>query len=152
VRLLGSWINGAFSNRVTKPSFTSPCPAGTGNECGTIDLIGIGMADWNYIFGPTFVPTGQKGCFLVDGTFSLTLQSDHSYISGPLVGVFCSRLADIAHQHAGSISYGNPFNEDDAIQLSTGTGRFFGFQGTVRFHTFSAGAVFPGTLTGSLTN
>jgi hypothetical protein len=145
-------INGAFSNRVTKPTFTSNCPAGTGNECGSIDLVGIGIADWAYVFGPTFVPTGQKGCFIVDGTFSLTLRSDNSFISGPLVGVFCSRLADIAHQHVGAISYGNPFYEDDAIQLINGTGRFVGFHGTAVFHTFSAGAVFQGTLTGSLTD
>src|SRR5947209_1718380 len=76
-------LNGAFSTRVTKPTFTSTCPAGTANECGSIELVGIGIANWNYVFGPTFVPTGQKGCFMVDGTFSLTLQSDHSFISGP---------------------------------------------------------------------
>ncbi len=145
-------INGAFSEHVTRPAFTTKCPAGTGDECGSMELVGIGIADWNYVFGPTFVPTGQKGCFMVDGTFSLTLQFDHSFISGPLVGVFCSRLADIGHQHAGSISYGNPFYEDDAIQLGDGTGRFVGFHGTATFHTFSAGAVFQGTLTGSLTN
>jgi hypothetical protein len=145
-------INGAFSIRVTKPEFTSHCTAGTGDECGSIDLVGIGIADWNYVFGPTFLPTGQKGCFMVDGTFSLTLQSDHSFISGPLVGVFCSPQAAIAHQHVGLISYGNPFHEDDSIALAGGTGRFVGYQGTVTFHTFGAGAVFQGTLTGSLAN
>jgi hypothetical protein len=40
----------------------------------------------------------------------------------------------------------------DTIALTNGTGRFVGFQGTVTFHTFGAGAVFQGTLTGSLTN
>jgi len=145
-------INGAFSNRVTKPNFTGLCPSHVANECGSIDLIGIGIADWTYVFGPTFLPTGQRGCFTVDGTFSLTLQSDKSFISGPLVGVFCAREADIAHQHVGAISFGNPFYEDDAIQLGNGTGRFLGFHGTAVFHTFSAGAVFQGTLTGSLTS
>ncbi len=142
-------INGAFSIRVTKPDFTGHCSAGTGDECGSIDLVGLGTAAWNYNFGPTFVPTSQRGCFMVDGTFSLTLQ-DKSFISGPLTGTFCSPQADIAHQHVGLISYGNPFHEDDTIALSHGTGRFVGFQGTATFHTFGAGALFQGTLTGFL--
>jgi hypothetical protein len=149
-------INGAFSIRVTKPEFavTGHCPAGTAQphgECGSIDLLGLGTAAWNYNFGPTFVPTSQRGCFMVDGTFSLTLQ-DHSFISGPLTGTFCSPQSGIAFSHVALISYGGPFHEDDTIALAGGTGRFVGYQGTVTFHTFGAGALFQGTLTGSLAN
>ena len=60
--------------------------------------------------------------------------------------------AGTAHQHAGSTSYGNPFSEDDSIQFSDGTGQFKGLHGTASFHQFSAGAVFQGTLTGTLSD
>jgi hypothetical protein len=51
-------------------------------ECGTIDLVSLGTADWTYVFGPEFEPDGR--CFDVDGTLTLTLLSDGSTISGPL--------------------------------------------------------------------
>jgi hypothetical protein len=56
-------------------------------ECGTMQLAGLGAADWAYAFGPAFEPDGR--CFDVDGTLTLTLQSDGSTISGPLTGLFC---------------------------------------------------------------
>jgi hypothetical protein len=59
-------------------------------------------------------------------------------------------LSDTAHQHAGAISYGNPFVEDDSIAFTGGTGQFAGLSGTASFHTFSAGARFTGTLKGTL--
>jgi hypothetical protein len=145
-------LDGSFSYRFLKPTFAGLCPSEVADECGIIQLDGLGAADWAYVFGPTFEPTGEKSCFYVDGTFTLMLHSDGSTISGPLTGVFCSRLADPAHQHAGSISWGNPFIEDDSIQFIDGTGQFAGLYGTASFRTFSAGAVFEGSLTGTLSN
>jgi hypothetical protein len=42
--------------------------------------------------------------------------------------------------------------EDDGIQFSNGSGQFAGLQGTASFHTFVAGAVYQGALTGTLSN
>jgi hypothetical protein len=150
----GNSVNlmGAFSVRVLRPQNPSWCPAGVADECGVMDLDGLGKADWAYAYGPTFVPSGPRSCFNVDGTFAITLHSDGSMISGPLIGVFCSRLANIAHDHVGTLSYGNPFSEDDSIQFSGGTGQFYGLQGSAVFHQFGAGAVFQGTLNGTLGN
>jgi hypothetical protein len=141
-------LDGAFSTVVTKPSFTSPCPSGVADECGTMQLAGLGAADWASTFGPTFDPDGR--CFDVDGSFSIALQSDGSTISGPLAGVFCPRASATGHDHAGMISYGNPFTEDDDILFTNGTGQFGGLSGTATFHTSGAGARFTGTLNGAL--
>jgi hypothetical protein len=145
-------LNGSFSTAIVKPDFTGPCPSGAvaDGECGTMQLAGLGTADWAYAFGPTFEPDGR--CFDVDGTLTITLQSDGSTISGPLTGLLCPRLSDTAHQHAGVISYGNPFVEDDSIAFTGGTGQFAGLSGTASFHTFSAGARFTGTLKGTLSS
>ena len=104
---------------------------------------------WAYAFGPAFEPDGR--CFDVDGTLTITLQSDGSTISGPLTGLLCPHLPVTAHQHAGIISYGNPFVEDDSIAFTGGTGQFAVLSGTASFHTFDAGARFTGTLKGTLT-
>jgi hypothetical protein len=143
-------LDGSFSSVVTKPAFVSLCPSGGGDECDTIQLVGLGTATWAYTFGPTFEPNGR--CFNVDGSFSLTLQSDGSSISGPLTGLFCPNPSATAHQHAGMVSYGNPFSEDDTIAFSGGTGRFAGLSGTASFHTRGAGAVLKGTLLGTLSS
>jgi hypothetical protein len=141
-------LDGSFSTVVTKPNFEGFCPSGVADECGTIQLVGLGAAHWAYTFGPTFEPNGR--CFDVDGTFSLTLQSDGSAVSGPLTGLFCPDPSGTGHQHGGPKSFGNPFSEDDTIAFAGGTGQFSGLSGTASFHTFSAGAVFKGTLTGTL--
>jgi hypothetical protein len=140
-------LDGSFSTAVQKPRF-APCPSGVPGECGTLQLVGLGAADWTYDFGPTFEPNGR--CFDVDGTFTITLQSDASTISGPLTGVYCPRPSETGHEHAGAISYGNPFVEDDSIAFTDGTGQFDGLSGTASFHTFSAGARVKGTLKGTL--
>jgi hypothetical protein len=144
-------LDGSFSTVIAKPDFTSHCPSGVvdDGECGTMQVTGLGTADWAYAFGPAFEPNGR--CFDVDGTFTITLQSDGSSISGPLIGLFCPRSSDTAHQHVGLISYGNPFVEDDSIAFTGGTGQFAGLSGTASFHTFGAGARFTGTLKGTLT-
>jgi hypothetical protein len=118
------------------------------DECGTIELVGLGAADWTYDFGPTFEPDG--GCFDVDGTFTLTLQSDGSTISGPLTGLFCPSASARGQQQGGPHSFGNPFVEDDVVVFANGTGQFNGLSGTASFHTFSGGAAFGGTLQGTL--
>jgi hypothetical protein len=141
-------LDGSFATVVTKPTFAGSCPGIRDAECGTIQLTGLGEADWLYMFGPTFEPDGR--CFNVDGTFSVTLHSDGSTISGPLTGSFCPHASGTAHEHVGLISYGNPFTEDDTIQLADGTGQFAGLQGAAVFHTFGAGARFAGTLTAVL--
>ena len=144
-------LNGSFSTVVTKPSFTGPCPPGVAaNECGTMQLAGLGAADWAYAFGPAFEPNGR--CYNVDGTLTLTLQSDGSTISGPLTGLYCPRPSATGHDHAGAISYGNPFVEDDSIKLTGGTGQFAGLSGIASFHTFFAGARSTGTLKGTLSS
>jgi hypothetical protein len=40
--------------------------------------------------------------------------------------------------------------EDDSIAFADGTGQFDGLSGPASFHTFSVGARFKGTLTGTL--
>jgi hypothetical protein len=147
----GVALDGSFSSFLLRPTAEGFCPSGVADECGVIQLSGLGAADWAYVFGPTFEPTGEKGCFYVDGTFTLTLP-DSSSISGPLVGVFCFRSADMALERAGSNSYGVPFFEDDVIQFAGGTGQFAGLHGTANFQTFCAGAAFKGSLTGTLSN
>jgi hypothetical protein len=141
-------LDGSFSTAVVKPDFVGLCPSGVADECGRIELVGLGAADWAYAFGPTFEPNGR--CFDVDGTLTITLQSDGSTISGALTGLFCPLPSGTGHQHAGAISYGNPFVEDDTIAFSDGTGQFDGLSGTASFHTFSAGARFKGSLKGTL--
>jgi hypothetical protein len=141
-------LDGSFSTVIVKPDFAGRCPSVPAAECGTMQLAGLGAADWAYVFGPAFEPDGR--CFDVDGTLTITLQSDGSTISGPLTGLFCPRESDTAHQHVATISYGGPFVEDDSIAFTDGTGQFAGLSGTASFHTFSAGARFTGTLAGTL--
>src|SRR5262245_2179480 len=141
-------LDGSFSTATVRKDFVGLCPSNVADECGTMQLAGLGTADWAYAFGPTFEPDGR--CFDVDGTLTITLQSDGSTIAGPLTGVFCPLLADIAHQHVGGIAFGNPFVENDTVAFSGGTGQFVGLSGTATFHTFDAGARFRGTLKGIL--
>ena len=112
-------------------------------------MVGLGPADYVYMYGPTFEPTGEKGCFYVDGTFTIRLQSDGSTVSGPSAGVFC-RPGDSGNQR-GTPSYGNPQSETDTIEFSGGTGQFAGLHGTVAFSEVDAGAYFAGSLKGTLT-
>jgi hypothetical protein len=74
-------LDGSFDRTVLKPDFTgSTCALEVnGNECGVIQLTGLGAAD--YIYRRTFEPNGTRGCFVIDGTFTLRLQSDGSTIS-----------------------------------------------------------------------
>jgi hypothetical protein len=141
-------LDGTFNTAVKKPQFQGNCPSGVADECGDIQLVGLGTADWAYAFGPTFEPNGR--CFDVDGTFTLTLRSDGSTTSGPLTGIFCPKPSASGHEHGGPKSYGNPFSEDDTIAFGGGTGQFGGLSGTASFHQFSAGARFRGTLNGTL--
>jgi len=141
-------LDGSFSTVIVKPDFAGLCPSGVADECGTMQLAGLGAADWAYAFGPAFEPNGR--CFNVDGTLTITLQSDESTISGPLTGLFCPRESNTAHQHVATISYGGPFVEDDSIAFAGGTGQFAGLSGPASFHTFGAGARFTGTLKGTL--
>ncbi len=145
-------LSGSFDVRLTKPLAPNgpKCPSGVdGNQCGTIQLAGYGAAEFIYKFGPTFDPTGEHDCFYVDGTFTLVLQSDGSTLSGPLAGVFCnpgnSGLQGAPH------SFGNAFSETDTIAFTTGTGQFSGLQGTATYQQSAAGAVYRGTLSGTLT-
>lgn len=141
-------LDGSFSTATTAPSgIAGLCPSLIAPECGAMELAGLGTADWAYFFGPTFEPHGH--CFDVDGTFALTLRSDGSTISGPLTGVFCPGPSPAGDQH-GRRAFGNPFVEDDTVELTGGTGQFEGLSGTVLFHTMSAGARFKGTLQGNL--
>jgi hypothetical protein len=142
-------LDGSFFDVRVKPAGGNGfCPSGVADECGTIQLVGLGAADWAYDFGPTFEPNGR--CFDVDGTLTITLQSDGSTISGPLTGLFCPSASDTGQQHGGPVSYGNPFVEDDAVVFANGTGQFNGLSGTASFHTFFAGAAMRGTLQGTL--
>jgi hypothetical protein len=141
-------IDAAFARVITRPTYTSLCDAGTADECGVLDLAGLGLADYEYTYGPTFEPTGDLGCFAIDGTFSLRLLSDGSWISGALTGVFCTPGAS-AHQ-LGTGSWGNPRAEQDTVAFSGGTGQFAGLEGSVTFAERSAGARLVGSLSGEL--
>jgi hypothetical protein len=139
-------LHGSFSLRTPKPNFTLCSIA---DECGVLQMAGLGAADYTYVYGPTYEPTGKKGCYHVDGTFTITLRSDSSSISGSLTGVYC-RPGASEHQVA-TPTFGNPFHEDDTVQLSGGTGQFAGLHGTAAFSQNSAGAKSEGSLTGTLT-
>ena len=143
-------LDGSFSTVVVRKNFTSHCPSGVveKGECGTMQLVGLGAADWAYAFGPTFEPDGR--CFDVDGFLTIMLQSDGSTTSGPLTGVFCPRQSGTGQDHSVAHSYGGPFVEDDSVAFSGGTGQFAGLSGPASFHTFGAGARFTGTLKGTL--
>jgi hypothetical protein len=142
-------LDGSISALVIKPDWTgSRCPTGGGDECGVVQFVGLGPADYVYVYGPTFAPNGTRGCFDIDGTFTITLRSDGSRVSGPLTGVFCGP-GESAHQ-IGTPSYGGPRGEDDTIGFSGGTGRFAGLRGTAAFSQREAGAELMGTLTGRL--
>ena len=119
------------------------------NECGVIELAGLGPADYQYVYGPTFEPNGTQGCFTIDGTFTIILRSDGSSLSGPLNGTYCT--PGRAAFRSGGHSYGNPFSEDDVVAFGAGTGQFAGLGGPVRFAQSVAGAVYHGALTGTLT-
>ena len=141
-------LDGSFSTATTAPSGVAGlCPSRVAPECGTMQLAGLGKADWVYLYGPTFEPDGR--CFDVDGSLTIRLQSDASTISGPLTGVFCPGPSPAGDQH-GLRAFGNPFVEDDVVEFTGGTGRFEGLSGTALFHTLSAGARFKGTLRGTL--
>jgi hypothetical protein len=142
-------IDGSYFVTIVKPDWTGArCSSGAGDECGVMQFVGLGPADYVYVYGPTFEPTGKKGCFDIDGTFTITLHSDGSTISGPLTGVFCGPGG--SHAQAGTPSYGNPQGENDTIDFADGTGQFAGLHGTAAFSERTAGAWFAGTLTGSL--
>ena len=142
-------LGGSFSMKAPLPSGVyGICPSRVADECGTVELAGLGTADWTYFFGPAFDPDGH--CFDVDGTFTLTLRSDGSTISGPLTGVFCPGPSESGDQHAHGHAFGNPYVEDDTILFADGTGQFEGLSGIASFHTATAGAGFRGTLNGTL--
>src|SRR3954453_9603408 len=140
-------LDGSFSTAEQKKNFVTNCPSGVADECGVIQLVGLGAADWAYAFGPTFEPNGR--CFDADGPLTITLRTDGSTISGPLTGALCPRSSATAHDHAGAISFGNPFVEDDTVAFAGGTGQFHGLSGAATFHTAGAGASFKGALKGT---
>src|SRR4051812_31923618 len=92
-------LDGSFSTATTAPSgIAGVCPSRIADECGTMQLTGLGQANWVYFFGPTFQPNGR--CFDVDGFFAITLRSDGSTISGPLTGVFCPGPSPAGDNHS----------------------------------------------------
>jgi hypothetical protein len=144
VRLDGSWFS-----TITKPDWEGTrCPSHDGDECGVMHLVGLGLADYVYVYGPLFEPNGHKGCFDIDGTFTITLHADGSRVSGPLAGEFCGP-GESAHQ-LGTPSYGGPQGENDIIEFSAGSGVFEGLHGTATFTRHEAGAEAMETLTGTL--
>lgn len=144
-------LDGTFFQTFKRSSSdTHQCPpAVDGNECGVMQLVGLGPADYVYKYGPTFEPNGEMGCFDVDGTFTLTLEADGSSISGPLRGVWC-KPGQSGDRKGGFNSYGNPFSESDTVAFRNGTGQFSGLHGLARFEQSSAGAQWRATLSGSL--
>jgi len=144
-------LDGSFSFTIIKPDWIGVrCPVDVGDECGVMQLVGLGPADYVYVYGPTFEPNGTRGCRDIDGILTITLQSDGSRISGALSGVFCNP-GESAHQRR-TPSYGNPQREDDSVEFADGSGQFEGLHGTAWFREHIAGARFQGTLTGTLTD
>ncbi len=144
-------LNGSFSYLYLRPTATGLCPSGAGDACGFIQMDGFGAADWAWVSNHDFTQ-GENGCWYGTATFTLTLRSDDSTISGPTTAVYCPTISDNGGQHESPNSFGNPFVEDDTIQLADGTGQFAGFSGTAILHVFGAGATYKGTLTGTLSN
>jgi hypothetical protein len=146
-------LDGSFFGTFTRPgSNTISCPTNVdGDECGLIQFVGLGPADYVYKYGPTFEPNGRMGCFNIDGTFTITLQSDGSSATGALAGVWCKpgRSGD---RNGGWNAYGNPFSENDMIAFADGSGQFAGLHGNASFQQSSAGAAWHGRLSGSLTS
>src|SRR5436190_15780977 len=143
-------LDGSFSIKATLTSGVyGLCPSRVADECGTVELAGLGTADWTYYFGPAFEPDGH--CFDVDGIFTLTLRSDGSTVSGPLTGVFCPGPSEAGDQHSHGHGFGNPFVEDDTILFADGTGQSEGLSGLASFHPPTAGARCRGPLKGTLT-
>jgi hypothetical protein len=144
-------LDGSFFRTFKLPSTdTIACPQNVdGNECGVIQFVGLGPADYVYKYGPTFEPSGQMGCFDIDGTFTISLQSDGSSISGALTGVWC-KPGQSGDRKGGWNSYGNPFSESDTIDFDNGTGQFAALHGSADFRQSSAGAAWQGQLFGLL--
>ena len=143
-------LNGSFSTTVLKPDNVSlSCTIGAfqGQQCGVIQLAGLGAADFVYEFGPTFDPI-DKNHFTIDGTFTIILRSDGSTISGALTGVFY--VPSLPGAPGSRVSYGNPNSENDSIAFAGGTGQFAGLHGTATYQQFFAGARYRGTLIGTL--
>lgn len=143
-------LNGSFSTTLLKPdNVPLSCTIGAfqGEQCGVIQLAGLGPADFIYAFGPAFDPI-DKNHFAIDGTFTIILRSDGSTISGPLTGVFYvpSFPGAPSRQH----SYGNPNSEIDSVAFADGTGQFAGLHGAATYQQFFAGARYRGTLIGTL--
>src|SRR6187431_297138 len=102
--------SGSFSIKATLTSGVyGICPSRVADECGTVELAGLGTADWTYYFGPAFEPDGH--CFDVDGFFTLALRSDRSTISGLLTGRFCPGPSEAGDQHSHGHAFGNPYVE-----------------------------------------
>jgi hypothetical protein len=146
-------LDGSFFRTFIRPGTdTIRCPQNVdGNECGVIQFEGLGPGDYVYKYGPTFEPSGQKGCFNIDGTFTITLQSDGSSIAGALTGLWC-KPGYSGDRKGGFNAYGNPFSESDTIAFVNGTGQFAGLHGGADFQQSSAGAYWHGQLSGSLTS
>jgi hypothetical protein len=145
-------LDGAFFRTFIQPGTdTIRCPATVdGNECGVIQFVGLGAADYVYKYGPTFEPNGQTGCFNIDGTFTITLRSDGSSTSGRLTGVWCNPGRS-GYRQGGWGSYGNPFSESDTVAFANGTGQFAALKGNAAFTQQSSGASWRGALDGVLT-
>jgi hypothetical protein len=142
-------LEGSYFWTITKPNWQGTrCPSGNGDECGVLHLVGLGDADYVYVYGPTFEPNGQKGCFDIDGAFTITLRSDGSRVTGPLLGLFCGP-GESARQ-LGTPTYGGPQAERDTIEFAGGSGVFAGLQGAAAFDKREAGAESMGTLKGTL--
>lgn len=149
-------LNGSFVYVFQRPAVLSgslsSCPSGVADICGLIQLDGLGAADWTWVNNHTYVPTDGRGCFSGTASFTLTLESDGSTISGPTTSVFCNYISDSGAQHAYPFSWGWPFVDDETIQLANGTGQFAGLQGTAILHVSTAGASYRGSLNGTLGN
>jgi len=141
-------LDGSFSIAVQKPNFAGICPSGVADECGTMQLIGLGAADWAYV---SVRPSSQTAAASPWTAPSRSCCSQTGARSpGPLTGGFCPRPSATGHQHRSPKSFGNPFVEDDSVAFAGGTGQFAELFGVASFHTFSAGARFKGTLIGTL--
>jgi hypothetical protein len=143
-------LNGSFSTTLLKPDNVDlSCTIGAfqGQQCGVIQLAGLGDADFIYEFGPTFDAI-DKNHFAIDGTFTIILRSDGSTISGALTGVYY--IPSLPGAPGRLVSYGNPQQENDSIAFAGGTGQFAGLHGTANYQQFVVGARYRGTLIGTL--
>src|SRR5512138_3731016 len=92
ITLNGSFVY-FFPRQAALAGSTGLCPSGIAFVCQTVQLDGLGAADWTWTDNNTWAPNGDPGCYNGTATFTLTLRSDGSTISGPTTAIYCRKAS-----------------------------------------------------------